>query len=70
MKQCWQRFRELDSPVQYSVGYLVVWVIMLLELRTTQFLPDWFHFAFCLFSIGLIGYWYKRVTHSLSLIHI
>ncbi len=64
MKQCWQRFRELDSPVQYSVGYLVVWVIMLLELRTTQFLPDWFHFAFCLFSIGLIGYWYKRVTHS------
>lgn len=66
MKQLWQRFRELDSPVQYSVGYLVVWVIMLLELRTLQAIPASLHLAFCLLSIVLVGYWYKRVSASVD----
>ena len=66
MKQAWQRFRELDSPVQYSVGYLVAWAVMLLELRTWQMIPTWLHFAFCLLSIPLIGYWYKRVAASVE----
>ncbi len=64
MKRYWQRFRELDSPVQFSVGYLVVWVIMLLELRTTQFFPTWLHLAFCTLSIPMIWYWHRRVSSS------
>ncbi len=55
-----KRFARLSRSVQWTTGYLILWVVLLLELRTTQWLPLWLQVSFCALSIPLGIHWMGR----------
>ncbi len=54
------RFHSLDRYSQWTIGYLVVWCLLLFEIRTTQWFPVEFHALFCIASVPLGLNWLRE----------
>ncbi len=54
-----------SSPaVKWTVGYLIVWTILLFEIRTLQMLPNWGHIVWGSLSVALVWYWWKATSEN------
>ncbi|NND99019.1 MAG: DUF4159 domain-containing protein [Pirellulaceae bacterium] len=60
----WHRFRQFESPLQVTIVYLCAWFVLLMDLRTTQWLPTWLHAGVSAAAIPLLVYWYRRSEQS------
>jgi len=56
--------RRYPAAVKSTVGYLIVWAALLIEIRTVQMVPQWGHLALGLLSIPLAFYWLRKATHE------
>ena len=54
-----ERLRQLDRPIQVTTAYFAVWVVCLLDLRTTSMLPVGMHLAVYAAAVPLTLYWYN-----------
>lgn len=52
------------TAVKLTVGYLIVWTVLLIEIRTVQMAPLWVHVALGLLSIPLVIDWLKTVNRE------
>ena len=53
------RLRQLDRPLQITAGYLALWLLCLLDLRTTQWLPAAVQLLIFAAAIPLLIYWWR-----------
>ena len=60
--------RRFANPVHWTLGYLAVWTLLLLEIRTLQSVPDWLHIVMETISIPLGIFWLRRCDCDRQLI--
>ena len=61
------RWRQSDRPLKITAGYLVLWLVCLLDLRTTQFTPPMLQLIVFAAAVPLLLYWLRKTfrdTHS------
>ena len=56
------RLRRSSPAVKWTVGYLIVWSVLLIETRTLQMVSNWGHLALGLLSVPLVFYWLKNAN--------
>ena len=54
------RFRQLDRPLQITAGYLGLWLVFLLDLRTSQLLPPPLQLLIFAAAVPLVIYWWRH----------
>jgi len=49
-----------SSTVRWTVGYLAVWALLLIEIRTLQVMPNWAHIILGLLSLPFAFHWLRN----------
>ena len=62
------RIRKLDRSILWTAGYLSLWLICLLDLRTTQLSPALIHLVVFSLAVPLVLFWWQRSGHGNDLI--
>ena len=60
MKALLENFKRLERPLQITIGYLCLWLAVLLDLRTTQWTPAPIQLVVFLAAIGFVFYWWRQ----------
>ena len=60
------RLRRSSPAVKWTVGYLIVWSVLLIEIRTLQIVSNWGHLALGLLSLPIVVYWLKNASRDES----